>query len=177
MDVDAGQECDAAAGDDALFDGRAGGVQGVLDAGLLLLHLRLGRGTDVDLGHATGQLREALLELLGVVVRLGVLDLGADLGDAALDLGLLARAFDDRRASLVTITFLALPRSLTVSRLSRVHAGGLHDGFAPVRIAMSSIMALRRSPKPGALTATQGNEPRRRLTTRVAGPRPRCPRR
>jgi hypothetical protein len=44
------------------------GVQGVLDAGLLLLHLDLGRGTDVDDGDAARELGEALLELLAVVV-------------------------------------------------------------------------------------------------------------
>ena len=82
----------AAAGHDALFDGRAGGVQGVLDAGLLLLHLGLGGGADVDHGHAAGQLGQPLLELLPVVVAGGLLDRGADLGDAALDVvGLAAR--------------------------------------------------------------------------------------
>ena len=57
-----------AAWDDALFHGRAGRVQRVFDAGLLLLHLGFGRGADVDDGHATGELRETLLELLLVVV-------------------------------------------------------------------------------------------------------------
>ena len=70
---------DAAAGDDAFLDRRTGGVQGVLDAGLLLLHLDLGGGTDLDDGHTAGQLGQALLELLAVVVGGGLLDLGADL--------------------------------------------------------------------------------------------------
>ena len=55
-------------GDDALFDRRAGRVQRVLDAGLLLLHLGLGRGADLDDRDAAGELRQALLELLPVVV-------------------------------------------------------------------------------------------------------------
>ncbi len=38
----------------------------------------------------------------------------------------------------------------------------------PVRIAMSSSMALRRSPKPGAFTAATCRVPRSLLTTRVA---------
>ena len=75
---------DAAAGHDAFFDRRAGRVQGVLDARLLLLHLDLGRGTDLDDGHAAGQLGHALLQLLAVVVGGGLLDLGADLLDRAL---------------------------------------------------------------------------------------------
>ncbi len=68
-------ERDAAAGDDALFDGRAGRVERVLDAGLLLLHLGLGGRADLDHGDAADELREALLELLAVVVAGGVLDL------------------------------------------------------------------------------------------------------
>ena len=39
---------DAAAGDDALFDGRLGGVERVFDAGLFLFHLGLGGSADVD---------------------------------------------------------------------------------------------------------------------------------
>src|SRR6185295_4163116 len=95
------QQGDAAAGEDAFFDGCAGGVQGVFDAGLLLLHLALGRGADVDLGNATGQLGEALFELLAIVVAGRVVDLAADLIDAAFDVGALAAAFDDRRVVFV----------------------------------------------------------------------------
>jgi hypothetical protein len=69
----------AAAGDDALFDGRAGRVQRVLDAGLLLLHLGLGRSADLDDGHAASELGEALLELLAVVVAGGVARSATDL--------------------------------------------------------------------------------------------------
>src|SRR5690606_25335656 len=70
-------------------------AHGILDAVLALLELDLGRGAGLDNGHAAGQLREALLELLAVVVRVGVLDLGADLGDAARDAVRLAGALDD----------------------------------------------------------------------------------
>src|SRR5262249_47221961 len=94
-------ERDAAAGDDAFLDRRAGGVEGVFDAGLLFLHLGLGRSADLDDRNAADELREALLELLTVVVRRGGLDLGADLRDAALDLVLVARAVDDGRVVLV----------------------------------------------------------------------------
>ncbi|ESX25901.1 hypothetical protein X765_24040 [Mesorhizobium sp. LSHC440B00] len=40
--------------------------------------------------------------------------------------------------------------------------------WPPVRMAMSSSMALRRSPKPGALTAAIFRPPRSLLTTSVA---------
>ena len=43
---------------------------------------------------------------------------------------------------------------------------------APVRIAMSWSIALRRSPKPGALTATDVNVPRILFTTSVASASP-----
>ena len=42
----------------------------------------------------------------------------------------------------------------------------------PVRIAMSSSIRLRRSPKPGALTATPVKVPRSLLTTSVASDSP-----
>ena len=48
------------------------------------------------IGDAAGQLGEALLELLAVVVGVGVVDLGLDLVDAALDVVLGAGALDDR---------------------------------------------------------------------------------
>src|SRR5690606_6318546 len=64
----------AAARDHAFLDGRTSGMQRVFDAGLLLLHLDLGRSTDLDHGDAAGELRNALLQLLLVVVARGVFD-------------------------------------------------------------------------------------------------------
>src|SRR3954464_3104414 len=94
------QERDAAAGHDALLERRAGRLQGVLDAVLLLLHLRLGGRADLDDGDTAGELGEALLQLLAIEVRVGVLDLALDLVDAALDGVRLTRAVDDRRVVL-----------------------------------------------------------------------------
>ena len=95
------KERDAAAGDDALFDGRARRVQRVLDAGLLLLHLGLGRRADLDDGDAAGELREPLLELLAVVVARRVLDLPRICSMRPLISVVVARAVDDRRVVLV----------------------------------------------------------------------------
>ena len=72
-------------GNDALGHGRPGGVQGVLDAALLLLHVGLGGRPDADDRHAAGQLRQPFAELLLVVLALGLVHLGADLLDALLD--------------------------------------------------------------------------------------------
>jgi hypothetical protein len=55
----------------------------------------------LDDGDAAGQLGEALLELLAVVVAGGLLDLHADLIDRAGDLLLVAGALDDQGLVLV----------------------------------------------------------------------------
>ena len=69
----------AAARHNAFLDRGTRGVQPIIDAVLALLHLDLGRAADADHRNATGQLRQPLLQLLAVVVRGGLLDLGADL--------------------------------------------------------------------------------------------------
>src|SRR3569623_1899106 len=88
-------QCDAAARDDAFIHCGAGRVQGVFDAGLLLFHFHLGRGSDFDHGHAAGELRHALLQLLFIVIGSRFLDLGLDLLDAGLDVCVLAGDIDD----------------------------------------------------------------------------------
>ena len=96
----------AAAGDDPLLGRGAGGVEGVLDAGLGLLHRGLGRRADADQGHAAGELGQPLLELLLVVLALGLLDLAAELVDPLLDVRPLAGPLDHRRAVLVDLDLL-----------------------------------------------------------------------
>ncbi len=75
----------AAAGDDAFFDRRTGGRQRIFDAMLLLFQLSLGGRADLDDGDAAGELGEPLLQLLFVVVGVGLVNLGLDLRDAALN--------------------------------------------------------------------------------------------
>ena len=91
------EEGHAAAGHDALFQRRLGGVLGVFHQGLPLLHFGFGRRADVDLGDAAGQLRQPLFQLLAVVIAGGGFDLLADLVGPALDGRLRAGAADDRR--------------------------------------------------------------------------------
>src|SRR5207245_10897438 len=91
------QERDTAAGDDAFLERRAGRLDGVLDAVLLLFHLGLSRSADLDHRDAARQLREPLLELLAIEVGVGVLDLGLELLDPGLDPVGVAGAVDDRR--------------------------------------------------------------------------------
>ena len=97
---------DTAAGDHALLDRRPGGVQGILDARLLLLHLHLGGGTDLDQGHTAGQFGQTLLELFAVVVRGGLLDLLANLLTTGLDVGLGAGPIDDGGLFLADLDLL-----------------------------------------------------------------------
>ena len=107
---------DTAAGHDAFLDRRAGGVQRVFDARLLLLHLDFGRGADLDQRHTAGQLGDALLQLLAVVVGGGFLDLLADRLDAAFDLALFAGAVDDGGVLLADLDALGAAEILQASR-------------------------------------------------------------
>src|SRR5690606_27685091 len=94
--VDGVDQRHAATGDDALFDGRAGGRERVFEAVLLLLELGLGGRADADDRHTAGELGEALLELLASVVAVGVVELGLNALDAVLDDLARALALDDR---------------------------------------------------------------------------------
>ena len=69
--------------------------------------------------------------------------------------------------SLSMMTFLAVPRSTTVTDSSFLPRSS-EMTWPPVRMAMSSSMALRLSPKPGALTAAHLSVPLSLFTTRVA---------
>jgi hypothetical protein len=75
--LDGAEEGNATAGNDTLFNGRAGRMESVFDAGLLFLHLGFRGGADVDDGDTAGQLCETLLELLTIVVGGGLVDLTA----------------------------------------------------------------------------------------------------
>src|SRR5699024_9794386 len=123
------QQRDAATGDDALVHSSLGVAHGILDAVLALLELDLGGGTGLDDGHAAGQLRQALLELLAVVVRVGVLDLGADLGHATGDALGVAGALDDGGLVLGHDDLAGLAQQLETSGL-QLEADLLGDDLA-----------------------------------------------
>ncbi len=69
-------------------------------------------------------------------------------------------------SSLVTTIRRAVPSTSRPTWSSLRPTSGVTT-WAPVRTAMSSSIALRRSPKPGALTAAAVKVPRILLTTRV----------
>ena len=95
------EQRNAAARHNAFLDRGAGGIERVIDAVLALLHLDLGGTADLDHGNAAGELGQPLLQLLAVIVGGRLLDLRLDLGDAGLDVGLLAGAVDDRGVLLL----------------------------------------------------------------------------
>src|SRR6185436_480711 len=95
------QQGDAAARHDAFFNRRTGRMHRVIHAILALLDFDFGRAADADHRDAACELGQTLLQLLTVVVRGGFLDLRLDLLNAALDVGLLAGAVDDRGVLLV----------------------------------------------------------------------------
>jgi len=70
--------------------------QRIVNARSLFLHLHLGRRADFDQRHAAGQLGDALLQFLTIVVAGGFVDLLADILDAPFDLLGVAGAIDDR---------------------------------------------------------------------------------
>src|SRR6185437_8765631 len=88
-------EGNTAAGDDAFFDGSAGGAEGVFDAVLLFLELDFGGGADLDDGDGASELAETLLGLFLVPIALGFFKHRANLGRAGVDVLFLALAFDD----------------------------------------------------------------------------------
>ncbi len=75
----------AAAGNDAFFDGCPRRRDRVFEPVLLFLELDLGGRTDADDRDAAGQLGQALLQLVAIPLRVGALDLGAQLADPVGD--------------------------------------------------------------------------------------------
>ena len=94
------EQGNAAAWQDAFFDGSARGMQRVVDAVLALLDLDLGGAADADHCNAARELGKPFLQFLAIVVGGGLLDFGLDLANARLNVSLLTSAVDDRRRLL-----------------------------------------------------------------------------
>src|SRR3989442_6272976 len=102
---------------------------GILDAGLLLLHLGLGCGANFDERYATDQLCQTLLQFLAIVVRRGLLHLASKLLDPALDALLRAGAVDDGGIVLIHGDALGAAQVRQLYTL-QLEADFFHDGFA-----------------------------------------------
>ena len=72
------QQQAAPTGHDALFDGSAGGVEGILNPQLAIAQFGFGGSAHLDHGHTTGQLGDPFVQLFAVVVRIGGLQLPFD---------------------------------------------------------------------------------------------------
>ena len=120
-----------------------------------------------------GQLRQPLTGASRDLVEGGVVDLGARLFDPSLDIAVHGKPAPSMIVvfSLSTVTRLARPRSSSFTESSRMPVSSMM-ALPPVRIAISSSMDLRRSPKPGAFTAQTMSVPRSLLTTSVASASP-----
>jgi hypothetical protein len=128
-------------------------MQGIFNASLLLLHVGFGFGTDADHSYATGQLCQTLLELFLVVFAVGLLDLSSDLSDASRSTPLRSPPPSTMVVLfLSTTTFFARPRCSSET-FSNWRPRSSLIKVPPVNVAISPSIALRRSPKPGALTA------------------------
>ena len=92
---------DAAARNDAFLDRRAGGIQCVVDAVFLLLHLDFVAPPTLITATPPASFAKRSWSFSLVVVRGRFLDLLLDLGDAGLDVGLLAVAVDNRGVFLL----------------------------------------------------------------------------
>ena len=123
------QKCHSAAGHDALINRGPRGCQGVIDQVLAFLHRRLGGGSDVDLSHSAGELRQPLLQLLDVVLALGHLDLLPNLLGPPVDLGFLAGSLD-HRGVLSVDDDLADGAELIDGDVFELDAEVLEDGLA-----------------------------------------------
>src|SRR5206468_10635606 len=95
------QQRGTAACDDAFLSRGTRGVQRVFDPSFLLFHLGLSRSADVDDCNTAREFRQALLQFLAIVIAGRFFNLTTDLGDAALDIGLFAFAFDNGGVLLV----------------------------------------------------------------------------
>src|SRR6266446_4878947 len=98
--LDSIQQSNAAAGNHTLFHTCASSGECVLNAGLAILQLDLGASANLDQRYATGELRQALLQLLAIIIAGRFLDLSLDLADASLDVCGLSITLDNGRVIL-----------------------------------------------------------------------------
>merc|ERR1712004_813670 len=75
QDREATQQSNTTTGNNALLNSSPGGVQGVGDPVLLLVHLNLRGAADLEDSHTTGKPGHSLLDLLLLILGVGLLDL------------------------------------------------------------------------------------------------------
>ncbi len=103
----------------AFLYGGAGSVQGVFNPGLLLFHLNLGGSANLDYGNTTSQFGYAFLQLLTVIIRAGLLDLGAYLLNPVFDIFLRACTIDNDGLVLGYLNLLGGTQLIQTSLVQR----------------------------------------------------------
>ena len=121
-------QCRTATGYDAFFKSRAGRRHSVFDAVLTFLSLNLGCRTHLDHAHATGELRQAFLELFAIPLGIDGLDLSAQLLHTVFNRFLAATAVHNR-GGVLGDGYAARRTGFFESCLSQVDTqfGGNHD--------------------------------------------------
>ena len=164
-----------------LYSG-TGGVESILNPVLLLLHLNLGTCTDIEHRDSTGQFAKSFLKFLLVVVRCGVLDLLADLGDSVDDGVLVTGSTHDRGVVLGDGDLLSLAKHVR-SRVLESESSflGHYDGACKGGDVLKHLLATvskTRSLDSGYLqsaTKLVHNEGCQSLAVNVLGDDQQCP--
>ena len=94
-------------------------MQCIFNASFLLFHFDFSCSTNLDDSNTTGELGNALLQLFFVVVRRRILNLAANLLNAAMNIFTLASTIDDRGVFLGDLDLLGLTKIIQRSLLER----------------------------------------------------------
>jgi len=135
----------------AFLDGRTRSVQRVLRPSFSLSSRSRSQHRRDD-RQRRPRVSPVLLQFLAIVIAGRLFNLTTDLGDAAWNVGFFAFAFDNGGILLVHCDALCPPMSSSLMFSSLIPRSSLIS-LPPVSTAMSSSIALRRSPKPGLLRA------------------------
>ena len=155
--------------DNALFNCGSGCIHRVFDTIPLFLHLYL--SCTASGSQQRHQASQGVLGAFTVVVGAGLVDLCTDLVTTALNVTLFTSTINDGGLFLRDINLLGGAKHVNVTFSSLIPRSS-DITWPPVKMAMSSNIALRRSPKPGALTAAILRPPRNLFTTSVANASP-----
>src|SRR5580698_3051988 len=114
---------------DAFLNRGAGGMHGILNASLLLLHFGLGGRPHLDNSHAAHEFGETLLKLLAIVFGSGFLDLTANFFNTACD-GLCITATVDNRGVLLVYGYALGAAQIFNLHVLELYAEIFRDGLA-----------------------------------------------
>ena len=165
------QECDASSRNDIFFHRGTSRMHRVFDAGLLFLDFDFGRRAHFDDRHTADELRQLLLQLFAIVAGACLFHLIAKLFHTPFYSGALTAAFDNGGVVLIDDDLFRRTQILQSDILNLIPRSSVIERPL-VRIAISSSIAFRRLPTPGAFTAADCNVPRNLFRTSIASASP-----